>query len=354
MTNNRRNVLVNTAAFVIVVAGMKAAASLIVPFLLAVFLTIITLPLLLWFKKRGIPELPGLLFILIIIIGLWFLLVFLIGTTLGDFTQSAPFYQERLRKIVGEAWSWLAAYGISIDRSMLEGIFDPGKIMRFITSTLNSFGGILKNAFFILLMFVFLILEATGMPRKIQVIRRNEKGGLTSYSAIAEGVNRYLAIKTMTSLTTGLLIYLLLRIQGIDFPVLWGMLVFIFNFIPNIGSLIAAIPPVLLALVQIGPAQAATTILGFLTVNTIIGSILEPKIMGTSVGLSTLVVLLSLIFWGWVLGPVGMLLSVPLTMAVKIALAEHESTRWISLLLSSNREVDTYLQKAQTAEKGND
>lgn len=354
MTNNRRNALVNTAAFVVVVAGMKAAASLIVPFLLAVFLTIISLPLLLWLEKRGIPELPGLMFILIIVVGLWFLLVFLVGTALGDFTQSVPFYQERLRTIVGDAWSWLATFGVIIDRSMLDGIFDPGKIMKLVTSTLNGLGGILKNALLILLMFVFLILEATGIPEKIQAIRRNEKESLNSYSAIIEGVNRYLAIKAMTSLITGVLIYFLLSIQGIDFPVLWGMLAFILNFIPNIGSLIAAVPPVLLALVQFGPVQAAVTILGFLTVNTVIGSILEPKIMGKGVGLSTLVVFLSLIFWGWVLGPVGMLLSVPLTMAVKIALAEYESTRWISLLLGSNREVATYLQQIQTAEEGND
>ena len=346
MTNNRRNALVNTAAFV-VVAGMKAAASLIVPFLLAVFLTIISMPLLLRLEKSGIPQLPGLLLLLTIVVGLWFLLVLLIGTALGDFTRNVPFYQERLRTIVGDAWSWLATYGITIDRSMLNGIFDVGKIMRLVTSTLNSLGGILKNAFLILLMFVLLMLEATTIPGKIQAIRRNEKGSLNSYSSITEGVNSYLAIKTMTSLATGVLIYLLLRIQEIDFPILWAMLAFTFNFIPNIGSLIAAVPPVLLALVQFGPAQAAVTILGFLTVNTVIGSILEPKIMGKGVGLSTLIVFLSLIFWGWVLGPVGMLLSVPLTMAAKIVLSEHETTRWISLLLGSNREVSIYLQQLE-------
>lgn len=353
-TTSRRNALVNAAAFVVVVAGMKAAASLVVPFLLAVFLTIISLPLLLWLEKRGIPELPGLLFILILAVGLWFMLVLLIGTALGDFTQSVPFYQERLRTIVGDAWSWLATYGLTIDRSMLDGIFDPGKIMKLLTSTLNGLGGVLKDAFLILLMFIFLILEATGIPRKIQAISRNEKGSLNSYSAITQGVNRYLAIKAMTSLTTGFLIYVLLRIQGIDFPVLWGTLAFILNFIPNIGSLIAAVPPALLALVQFGPAQATVTMLGFLAVNTVIGSILEPKIMGKGVGLSTLVVFLSLIFWGWVLGPVGMLLSVPLTMAAKIAFAEHESTSWISLLLGSNKDVATYLRQRQNADESGD
>jgi len=334
----------------VVVAGMKAAASLIVPFLLAVFLTIIILPLLLWLEKKGIPELPSLLFILIIMVGLWFLLVFLIGTALGGYTQNVPLYQQRLRTIVGETWSWLSSYGITIDRSMLHEIFDPGKILRLTTSTLNGFSGVLKNAFLILIMFIFLVLEATGIPRKIQAIQRNEEGSLNSFSALTTGVNRYLAIKAMTSLITGILIYLFLRIQGIDYPILWGMLAFTLNFIPNIGSLIAAVPPVLLALIQFGAVQATVTMLVFMTVNMGIGSILEPKIMGKGVGLSSLVVFLSLIFWGWILGPVGMLLSVPLTMAAKIVLSEHETTRWISLLLGSNREVSNYLQQLEADE----
>ena len=331
----------------VVVAGMKAAAPLIVPFLLAVFLTIIILPLLLWLEKKGIPELPSLLFILIILVGLWFLLVFLIGTALGGYTQNVPLYQQRLRTIVGETWSWLSTYGITIDRSMLNEIFDPGKILKLTTRTLNGFSGVLKNAFLILIMFIFLVLEATGIPRKIQAIQRNEKGSLNSLSALTTGVNRYLAIKAMTSLITGILIYLFLRIQGIDYPILWGMLAFTLNFIPNIGSLIAAVPPVLLALIQFGAVQATVTMLVFMTVNMAIGSLLEPKIMGKGVGLSSLVVFLSLIFWGWVLGPVGMLLSVPLTMAAKIVLSEHETTRWISLLLGSNREVSIYLQQLE-------
>lgn len=345
------NSLVNLAAFVIVIAGVKAAGALITPFLLAVFLTVAFLPLLLLLESKGVPGGLCLFLIITVLVGVWTLIVMLLGTTLGDFSQNVPAYQVRLREIVVEAWKWLQKYGVEIDKAMLEGVFDPGKLMRMVATALNSLGGILKNAFIILLMFTFLILEASGIPQKIQAIRVGHQGALDSYNSIISGINKYLVIKSLTSFITGSLIFLLLKFQGVDFPVLWGMLAFLLNFIPNIGSLIAAVPPVLLAMIQFGVGQALITAFGFLTVNTLIGSILEPKIMGQGVGLSTLVVFLSLIFWGWVLGPVGMLLSVPLTMAIKIALAEYDSTRWIAILLSANKEVTATYQLADKAEE---
>ena len=127
----------------------------------------------------------------------------------------------------------------------------------------------------------------------------------------------------------------LLALIGVDYPVLWGALAFLLNFIPNIGSIIAAVPPVLLALIQLGVAQAALVAGGFLVINMAIGNFLEPRYMGQGLGLSTLVVFLSLVFWGWVLGPVGMLLSVPLTIAVKIALEVRPDTRWMAIMLGS-------------------
>ena len=345
---SRINGLVGMAAFVIVVAGMKAASALIVPFLLAVLLAVICLPILVWLKNKGIPELLGLLLIVALLIGVWSLVVILLGTTLADFTRNVPSYQQRLYEVVGEAWNFLKEHGVVIDRSMLESIFDPARVMRMLATTLNGLGGILTSAFVIFLMFAFLLLEAAGIPQKIRLIRAGRPGALDSYNAIIKGINRYLAIKSLTSFLTGALIFIFLKIQGVDFPILWGMIAFLLNFIPNIGSLLAAIPPVLLALIQFGFGQAMITAALFLAVNTVIGSILEPRLTGQGVGLSTLVVFLSLIFWGWVLGPVGMLMSVPLTMAIKIALAEHDATRWIAILLGSNREVAQEL-KAQDA-----
>lgn len=270
---------------------------------------------------------------------MWMLLLFILGTTVQEFTRSIPAYQLKMKQLIGDGYNWLLAHNIAVDKSMLDAIFDPGKIMKFVTSLLNSTMAILKNVFFIVLMFAFLIIEAGGIPDKIKAIRQNKEDSLASYNDIVGMVNRYLGIKFITSLITGVLLYLGLVFLGVDFAFLWGVLSFLLNFVPTIGSLIASIPAILLALVQLGPVYALGTALLFFAVNTVVGSIAEPRIMGQRVGLSSIVVLLSLIFWGWVLGPMGMLLSVPLTMTVKIALSENESTQWISILLAPNSEL---------------
>ena len=346
----RSNVLVHLAALVVVVAGMRAASSLVVPFLLAIFLAIICTPLLFWLKSRNMPRLLGLLLIFGIVGGVWLLLAMVIGSTLAEFSRNVPYYQDRLALITRAILQILADWGLAIDSAQLEELLNPGKIMLFAAKTLNSLGGMVTNAFVILITFVFLLLEASTIPDKLRAVSGQPNGSLSQYVSITQGVNRYLAIKTMTSMATGGAVYILLYVQKVDFAILWALLAFLLNFIPNIGSIIAAIPAVLLSLIQLGPGQAAISAIGYLLINILIGSIIEPRTMGKGVGLSTLVVFLSLAFWGWVLGPVGMLLSVPLTMTVKIALGEHDETRWIALLLGSNKEVSAYLNQQKRRE----
>jgi predicted PurR-regulated permease PerM len=148
-------------------------------------------------------------------------------------------------------------------------------------------------------------------------------------------VQRYLAVKTTVSLVTGAAIAIWTGLVGLDFALVWGLLAFLLNYIPTIGSIIAAAPAVLLATVQLGLGPALLVGVGFLVVNTVLGNIVEPALMGRAVGLSTLVVFTSLVFWGWVWGPVGMLLSVPLTMIVKIFLENSDELRWIAVLLDT-------------------
>jgi predicted PurR-regulated permease PerM len=151
-----------------------------------------------------------------------------------------------------------------------------------------------------------------------------------------ENVNRYLIIKTAASLVTGILIGLWVWILGLDFPLIWGLLAFMLNYIPTLGSIIAGVPAVLLGFIQFGPGRALMVAVGYLVVNAVLGSVVEPRFQGRGLGLSTLVVFLSLAFWGWVWGPVGALLSVPLTMTLKIALESSPDTRGIAILLGSN------------------
>ena len=196
-------------------------------------------------------------------------------------------------------------------------------------------GNISTNSFLIGLLVVFILLEASSLPRKIRNAIGKPNSPLSQYTDVIKNVNKYLGIKTLISIGTGFTIFLWLLILGIDFPILWGLLAFLLNFVPNVGSLLASGPPIILALIQFGAGKAILTAIGFLIANTFFGSILEVKIFGKGLGLSTLVVFVSLIFWGWVLGPIGMLLSVPLTMIIKIILESNESTKGAAILLGS-------------------
>jgi predicted PurR-regulated permease PerM len=215
--------------------------------------------------------------------------------------------------------------------------------MQLAASMFSGLGGMLTNAFLILLTVVFILLEASGFPTKLSAIFSNAEGMFADLDRITNSVKYYLAIKTLTSLVTGVCIAIWLAVQGVDFPILWGLLAFLFNFVPSIGSIIAAIPAVLLAFIQLGIGSALFTVLGYGIVNVVIGSVIEPRVMGRGVGLSALVVFISLVFWGWVLGPIGMLLSVPLSIILKIVLENNEDTRWIAILLGSEKSAEAAL-----------
>ncbi len=339
--------LMNLAAFVIIVAGIIAAKPLIIPFLLAIFLAIICAPPLFWMRKKGIPTIISILLLVFVLLGLEMLFASLVGSSIDEFSRSLPHYQVRLRELTGSFITWVKAQGFEISHDILLEQLDPGKLMRFSANMLGSLTSLLTNTFMIILTLVFILSEAAGFPDKVRAMLGNRNAGLDEYGAIMQGVNKYLALKTMTSFATGVLVAILLKILGVNFAVMWGLVAFLLNFIPTIGSIIAAVPAVLLALVQLGISTAAWVAGGYLFINVLIGNILEPKIMGSGIGLSALVIFVSMAFWGWVLGPIGMLLSIPLTMTCKIALAGNPETRWLALLLGSNRDASMELKESK-------
>ena len=336
--------LVNIAAFIIVVAGIMSAKSLIIPFLLAAFLAIICGPPLYWLRTKGVPPFLSIVILVLVLIVIEMIVAGLIGSSLSDFSQNIPFYQSRLKEMLAGAIAWLEGYGLDVTDEVIMDQFDPGRIMGLAANTLNKMGGLLTNTFMIILTFVFILFEAAGFPDKLRAMAGDSTASLDDYAEITRGVNRYMVLKTATSLITGILVTILLTIIGVDFAGMWGLVAFLLNFVPTVGSIIAAIPAVLLALVQLGYGPAATTAVCYLTINVLIGNILEPKRMGSGVGLSPLVIFVSMAFWGWVLGPVGMLLSVPLTMTLKIALDGNEKTRQLALLLGSNSDAKAILE----------
>jgi len=332
--------LLVVAAFVIVVAGMRAAVSILVPFLLAAFIAIICAPLLFWLKRMKIPGPLALLIVIVGILGIGASMGVLIGASLGDFSAAVPTYQIRLQEETKVILTWLKGMDIEVSEQVIFEYFNPGAVMRFVGTSLTTISSGLTNAFFILLTVIFILLEVSSFPVKLRAILGDSHPSLANFDKVIGEVKHYLSLKTLTSLATGVAIAVWLAALGVDYPLLWGLLAFMLNFVPNIGSIIAAIPAILLALIQLGLGSAVLTAIAFLVVNFAIGFFAEPRLMGYRMGLSTLVVFLSLIFWGWVLGPIGMLLSVPLTMTVKIALQSNESTRWMAILLGSQGSVE--------------
>ena len=324
--------LVVFAAFVIVVSGLKMAGPLLVPFLLAVFVAMIVSPLLNWLKNFRSPGGVAILLVVMLILLVGLVLAAVIGSSITDFRQDIPIYSAKLSAMSEAVQQWLMVRGIEIDAQQWQNSFDPGAVMKLVGSTLASFGNVMTNAVMILLTVIFILAENMGFGEKLCLARGNElsQEWLTKFS---DSVHSYLAIKAAISLLTGLIIFIWLWILGVDYAILWGLLAFMLNFIPTVGSFIAAVPAVLLALVQLGILHAGLTMSGFVLVNLVMGNVIEPRWMGRGLNLSPLVVFVSLVLWGWVLGPVGMLLSIPLTIMIKIALENQPESRWISIML---------------------
>lgn len=332
-TGKSFQVMVILASFVVVVAGMKAAESIVVPFLLALFIAIIALPPYLWLQQKKIPRVIALLIIILVFLSSIFLIGVLIGTSVNDFLTKLPLYEQKLQTQTQVVIAWLMEKGFIENDFEISNAFNPGVILKIVGDTFNQVSNLFANGFLILLTVIFIMLEEVSLPAKIKKMSTDPQTSLSRIQAVTQNINKYIAIKTAISLVTGLLVYFLLLIIGVDYPLLWAVLAFALNFIPTIGSIIALIPPFLLTIIQFGFGKALIVLIGYIVINTIMGNILEPKFMGKGLGLSTLVVFLSLIFWGWVLGPIGMLLSVPLTITIKIALDSSDETRWLSILL---------------------
>ena len=304
-----------------------------VPFLLAAFIATIAATPVFWLEKHKVPAAIAIALVMVGMVIMVMGVGAVVAQSAGAFTAKLPFYQMRLVEIVESLTLFIEPLGVQVSNELLLSYFDPGTALVMAGNTLRGLGGVLSNSFLILLTVIFILAEASSFPRKLRDVLRDPDQNLPHFSRFADNVNRYMAIKTTISVATGVIVGVFLTILGVDFPVLWGLLAFLLNYVPTIGSFIAAIPAVLLALIQLGPLEAAIAAGAYLVLNIGMGNAVEPRFMGQGLGLSTLVVFVSLVFWGWMLGPVGMLLSVPLTMTAKIALEASPSSAWLASLL---------------------
>lgn len=339
MTEKRENNwALNLAAFTIIIGGAIYAASILTPLLMALFLSIICAQPILWLQKKRVPQGLAIFTVFIGIVILFLGLGEMIGSSLSSFSEQAPVYEQNLNAMGASFLHFFTEHGINLSTDEMTKLFEPAKIMSITAGFLGQLGGFMGNAFTIIFLVLFLLMELDSISVKIKAIVGASTDSFSFFTVIGQSIRHYLFIKTLTSLLTGICIWICLAIMGVDYAIIWALIAFLLNYIPNIGSIIAAVPAVLFSMIQLGFGGALGTIVVFVIVNILIGNVIEPKMMGKGMGLSTFVVFFALIFWGFIFGTVGMFLSVPLTMAIKIILEQNPGTKGFAIALGTQDE----------------
>lgn len=339
------------AAFIIIIGGAIYATSIITPLLMALFISIICAQPILWLQKKKVPQGLAIFIVFIGIVGVFFGFGEMIGNSLSSFSEEAPVYEKNLNEMGGAVLKFFEERGVNISTDKMTNLFEPSKIMGLTAGLLGQLGGFMGNALTIFFLVLFLLLELDSISVKTKAIDKNTANSLAYFNVIGNSIRHYLFIKTSTSLLTGICVWVCLAIIGVDYAIIWGLIAFLLNYIPNIGSILAAVPAVLFSMIQLGFGGAFGTIMVFVVVNIVIGNVIEPKMMGKGLGLSTFVVFFALIFWGFLFGTVGMFLSVPITMAIKIMLEQNPNTRAIAIVLGTQDEAQVIIDQRNTNEK---
>jgi predicted PurR-regulated permease PerM len=329
--------LLLAASIIIIIAGLHAAAGIMVPILISIFVAIIILPMQNWLIEHRIPSGLAILLTLITIVLIFVGFGFAVWGSVTGFADRAEEYQKNLAALVESINGLIAPLGLQISvEATIE--FLKKNVFNIFKNALLQGATFITNLVLVLLTILFVLFEAAGFPKKLKRALGEGTESKGRIRKIQKDIQQYLLVKTLVSLTTGFLIGVSLALMGLDFPVLWGLLAFLLNYVPSLGSILAAGPPILLALLQFGSGRTLGVAAVFIAVNILLGNLLEPSLMGRRLGLSALVVFLSLIFWGWIWGPFGMILSVPLTMIIKIMLENTPDLRWIAIMLGPVKE----------------
>lgn len=325
--------LVIAAAIVFIVWGISQAQSALVSFLVSVFLAALATPPVLWLERKRMPVVVS---VLLVVAGMILILLAtgaVVGASINSFYVALPQYQARIQEQVVTFKEFLASKSIAPPEKILLEYINPAAVMNLTAGLFVRLGSAFSNIVLILLTVTFILLEAASFPIKLRAVLGDPQRVFPQFTRFVGDMTRYMVIKTLISLATGILITIWLSVLDVDFPILWGFLAFLLNYVPNLGSTIAAVPAVLLALIQLGIWRAVLVASGYVAINLLLEYGVEKKLMSRNLGLSTLVIFLSLLFWGSLLGPIGAILCIPLTMTLKFAFESSASTRWIAVLL---------------------
>lgn len=345
-------VILSLAALVVLVSGLRAAQGFFLPVLLAFFVATVSFPITNALRNRRVPRsiavLLTVLFDFAFIVGLILVGVSLIGDLQRKWdVKYAEQFSQQLRNGSETLAVKLDDMGVEDAREKIRLVVENNianlqdirfeRIWDVSTGLLGQVLGFLGTALVVLILTVFMLSEARMFGRRLEAVSLARGPDLAKIVSATRDIQRFLAIKTAVSLATGILAGFLCWAAGLDFYLLWAILAFALNYIPVIGSLIAGVPPVILALLTAGVPSAVLVAGGYLLINNFLGNFIEPMLVGRRFGISTLVVVMSVLFWGWVWGPLGMLLAVPLTMVLKVVLDNSDEYRWIGVAISAEQ-----------------
>jgi len=332
--------LLTTACIVIIVAGLKVGASVLILFALASFLVVATRPAVVLLRARRVPMALAIALVILLTFGVLALFVSIATQSLAEIRGSFAGYAVRYQMLEDGFIVWLRDHGIDVPPAFQLDFVNARRALDFATGAVREVAGFASGTLLVLVIAIFGMVEADRFRPKLVAAFGSTAGDFQRFGKIINEVQRYLTIKTIISLITGILVGIWCGVIGLDFAIFWGLVAFVLNYVPSIGSFMAAVPAVMLALIQLGPSFALLATLGYVAVNILLGNFIEPMLLGRRLGLSPLVVILSVVFWGWLWGPIGFLLAVPLSMIARIMLENMEGYSWIAVLMAPVPEGD--------------
>jgi predicted PurR-regulated permease PerM len=326
--------IVGIAAVVVILAGVHGASQLISQFLMAFVITVAVAPVQSWLIRRGIGSTWAFLITVVAtVLGIG-LVIIVLTSSINQFIHDLPQYQDQFTELQAQITETLTSLGLSAS-SVESSPANTSELAAGVAAAATWLVGAFADFGFMLALAAFMLFEATVMPGKVRAIAL--PSSREPINRFVNNVRSYVIVTAWVNLLVGVVDTLLLFAMGVPYAVLWGALAFLFGFIPSIGFLLSLVGPALMALLVSGPQAAAIVIVAFIIINGGIQNVILPRRMGEGTDLSPAVVFGSLLFWGFILGPVGAILSVPMTMIVRLSLEFSESTRGLAYLVSSGK-----------------
>ncbi|MDV7242823.1 MULTISPECIES: AI-2E family transporter [Rhodococcus] len=329
-------VILGLAALVVTVAGIQVAASIVGPIFLALMLTVAVHPLPEWLYRKGVPGWLATIAAIVVVNSILLVLVLSLALSVAQLATLLPEYADDFTGLIDDAQSFLNSNGVnSTDAQTLLSQVDYGKVFGLVEGILQAMLGVFSNLLFVLALLLFMAVDGSSYGSRMSIVTQMRPDIATALTAFSAGTRKYLIVSTVFGLIVAVIDTAALWALGIPLPILWGLLSFITNYVPNVGFVLGLVPPALLALLAGGPGLMLTVIVVYSVINVIIQSVIQPKFVGDAVGLSVTFTFLSLVFWTWILGPLGAILAIPLTLMAKALLIDIDpSTRWVNTILS--------------------